>query len=378
VEVENSHEAMMLLAEKYRDGSDARFVGITGSNGKTTTKEMTYRLVSAVEDKAYRSPGNFNNLFGMPLALFGMPGNVRVAIMEMGISIPGEMARLTRIVRPEVIVITNVGPSHLQFLDSVEGVAHAKLEMVRESSPSVPVIINADNPVLVNETGKLRDDVITFGIDSKATYMPDRIETEPGGMTTVVIEGNTFRLSLFGRYQVYNLLAAYAAFRTLGYSCNGIETEDISFETAPMRGETIIRESITFVADCYNANPDSVQSGLLSFDRLPSDRRRVIILGDMLELGKDEEDYHRDIGARLKDMKFDSLVLVGSLSQCILEAAIDAGVDERIISHYEDAPECVSRIRDHLKGGDLVFIKGSRGIGLERILNAFAANGGQN
>ncbi|MFQ6008846.1 MAG: UDP-N-acetylmuramoyl-tripeptide--D-alanyl-D-alanine ligase, partial [Candidatus Zixiibacteriota bacterium] len=156
VTVHNSHEAMITLAKKYRETSTARFVAITGSNGKTTTKELAVRLVKAVEDRVYGSPGNLNNLYGAPLALFVMPAETKVAIMEMGISTPGEMTRLAQIVQPEIALITNVGPSHLEFLHSVEEVAQAKLELVKALSQDIPVILNADDAVLMSEAKKIR------------------------------------------------------------------------------------------------------------------------------------------------------------------------------------------------------------------------------
>ena len=371
VAVKDSHEAMMLLAEKYRETSKAHFVGITGSNGKTTTKELAYRLIGAIEKHVYRSPGNFNNLYGMPLSIFAMPEETKVAVMEMGISVPGEMTRLTKMVKPNVICITNVGPSHLEFLKSVEGVAHAKLEMVRMSPKDTPVIINADDPVLVSETARVREDVITFGIKNDATYKPSEITTGADGATVVEIEGNRFRLPLFGRHHVYNLLAAYAIVRTLGYDLSNADTEAIALGTAPMRGEVLVIGGATIIADCYNANPDSVRSVLKSFDELPDDRRRVIVLGDMLELGETEEKYHREIGTLLARTRFDKLVLVGPRCRFTLAAAMEAGLPEYRARHYDDAAACAADVATIFGDNTLALVKGSRGIGLEKVINAW-------
>lgn len=371
VAVRDSHEAMMLLAEKYRDMSEARFVGITGSNGKTTTKELTYRLVGAVEEHVYRSPGNFNNLYGMPLAIFGMPEDTRVAVMEMGISIPGEMTRLTQMVKPNVICITNIGPSHLQFLKSVEGVAQAKLEMVKASPADTPVIINADDTVLTAETGRIRKDVITFGVLNEATYRPSSVTTEDDGITIVEIDGKRFRLPMFGRHHVYNLLAAYAVTRTCGYDLSSVDTESIPLATAPMRGEVMAIGGATIIADCYNANPDSVRSALKSFEEMPAGRSRVIVLGDMLELGDSEEKYHRDIGVILAGMVFDRLVLVGPRCRTTYGAAIEAGVPREKTVYYADAASCAADVNTFFETGTLALVKGSRGIGLEKIITAW-------
>lgn len=375
VTVKDTHEAMMLLAEKYRETCPARFIGITGSNGKTTTKELTYQLIHAVEPHVYRSPGNFNNLFGMPLALFAMPPETRVAVMEMGISLPGEMTRLTRIVKPDIIAITNVGPSHLQFLTTVEGVARAKLEMVAASRSDVPVIVNADSPVLMNEAKKIRDDLITFGVENDATFRPERVESDARGGKVVSINGCRFRLALFGRHQIYNLLAAFAIFKSMGYDCSSLDTEAIHLESAPMRGEEFVSRDVTIIADCYNANPDSVRSALESFEQRSFDGRRVLILGDMLELGENEAQYHRDIGRQVATIHADLIVLVGPRSEYIEQQAVHDGVEKKKILHFENADECANVITDLLKPGDLVLIKGSRGIGLEKVIDIWKAGG---
>ncbi len=378
IKVHDSHEAMMRLASQYRDLTTAKYVGITGSNGKTTTKEMAFTLVSAVASDIYRSAGNLNNLYGLPLALFAMPQSTRVAIMEMGISTPGEMTRLASIVRPDVAMITSVAATHLEFLGSIEGVAKAKLELVTNSSPDVPVIINADDPVLVKETHRHRSTYISFGLDNPADFRPSRVSTDDHGVTSVQVDNYTFLLPLFGRHQVYNLMAAYAVARTLGYSFDAVDTRAIQFSTAPMRGQRAMHAGVTFIVDCYNANPESVRLGLQSFDTLKSSGRRVLILGDMLELGEKSETYHRELGHSLAGFRADLVVLVGPLSEATRDAALKAGIPAAVLHHYADSTSCAADIRRLVKAGDLVYLKGSRGIGLERVFDAFAERGETN
>lgn len=369
VRVENSHQAMMKLATVYRNKLNAKFVAITGSNGKTTTKELTYQLIKNVENNTFCSPGNYNNLFGVPLALFAISQNTKVAVMELGISTKDEMPRLAEIVQPDLVLFTNVGPSHLEFLTSVTDVAGAKLKLLEKVSPEVPALINIDDDVLMAEAKKIRSDLITFGIDKKADFTIDAIELDKDGNSLITIDGHEFILPLFGKHQAYNLLAAYAVFKTLGYSFNNINTRKISLNSAPMRGQIIERAGIKFISDCYNANPDSVKSGLLSFSEFKTENRRVLILGDMLELGKESKKYHQEIGSILSKQDFDLLITVGEMAKYFTENFV---LENNI--HYDNSSDAAEEIKKHLQVGDFVYLKASRGVGLETILNQFANN----
>jgi UDP-N-acetylmuramoyl-tripeptide--D-alanyl-D-alanine ligase len=370
VAVHNSHEAMIKLAKMYRETSQARFVAITGSNGKTTTKELAFSLINAVKERAYCSPGNLNNLYGVPLALFAMPADSTVAIMELGISTPGEMTRLAEVIRPDVIVITNVGPSHLEFLDSVEAVARAKLELVQAASEDVPLIVNADDAVLMAEVQKLRSNLITFAVDSEADVTPESIKREGPSTTLVTIDSHTFRLPLAGKHQVYNLLAAYAVFSTLGFTFENYDTLSVSLGTAPMRGQIVQKNNITFFADCYNANPVSVKAGLETFFETPGGKRRIVILGDMLELGASGAAYHREIGRVLSKHSFDLAAFVGDLSKHTMKEVLSSGIEEHKVRHYDNSHECARSMVEYFRENDFIFVKASRGIGLEAVIDA--------
>lgn len=375
VTVADSHEAMIKLAVDYRNKVRARYLVVTGSNGKTTTKELIYYLLAAVTDGIYRSPGNLNNLYGLPLSIFSMPHDSKVAVMEIGISVPGEMIRLARLVRPDIIVITNVGPTHLETLGTVEGVARAKLELVKEAAPDIPIIINGDDRVLFDETKKIRDDFITFGLENDVAFKPDKIEQVDGG-NRVTVDGLTFNLPLFGRYQVYNFMAAYAAVKTLGYAFDKMDTSAITFQTAPMRGQFVEINGVTFISDCYNANPESVKGGLASFTAQNVKKRLVIILGDMLELGSQEEALHREIGSLLAEQPFDLAVLVGPLSKFYMDELLKADIKREKIMHFVEAETGAAEMLKIFEPGDLVYIKGSRGIGLEKIMDVWKERGG--
>ncbi len=376
VVVENTHEAMMKLAGNYRNKCKAKVVGITGSNGKTTTKEYAYALLKTVEKDVYRSTGNLNNLFGAPLAIFAMPQSTNVAVMEMGISVKGEMTKLTRIVQPDLAVITNIGPSHLEFLSSVTDVARAKLEIVSSENSDCPLIINADDQLLVEEAHKVKSNPITFAIDAQADFKVDSFEKIDDSKQQVTIDGKSFMLNSLGRHQVYNFLAAYAAVRSLGYDFKNIATAQIDLSSAPMRGETLELNGIRLINDAYNANPDSVKAGLEAFELLAHSGRRVLILGDMLELGGKAEKYHEKLGQSLANFNFELAILVGPLSGVVINGAVKAGIDRGKLIGFADSQAVVSEIANLLKHGDLVYIKGSRGIALEKIIDVLGSKKG--
>ncbi|MFH1373509.1 MAG: UDP-N-acetylmuramoyl-tripeptide--D-alanyl-D-alanine ligase [bacterium] len=374
VAVEDSHQAMIRLAREYRQSGRARFVAITGSNGKTTTKELSFHLLNAVTAGVYRSSGNLNNLYGAPLALLAMPRETQMAVMELGISTPGEMTSLAAIVEPDVIVITNVGPSHLEFLDSVESVARAKLELVQAAADTVPVIVNADDRILIEQVRRLRSNLTTFAIDGQADFRPQSFTTEDGG-TRVTIDGDSFHLPLRGRHQVYNLLAAYAAVRVLGFDFDGVDTGSLTLTTMPMRGQLVTRGGITFYADCYNANPDSVKAAVETFFEIPCGGRRIVVMGDMLELGTAGAAYHREIGRLLARHDFALAVFVGPLSRQTMQEVLAAGVSPEVVRHYHNAGEAAAAVPACLSPGDMVLVKASRGIGLEAVIAAVNDSG---
>lgn len=372
--VSDTHDALLAAAINYRDSIRATRIGISGSNGKTTTKEITYQLLMALEPRTYRSPGNLNNLFGAPLALFGMPTNCKLAVLEMGVSEPGEMKKLARVVKPDLVVITNIAVSHLELLGDLEGVAKEELDLISSLPARATILINADDEFLVRKVRSLNRQVHTFGVKNKADFLPKSIR-ENGEGVEIVIDKDPFVMNLFGEHQVYNLLAAYGVARLSGYNFENIDTRAIRFETAPFRGQREIHERVTFILDCYNSNPESLRSGLRSFSRLPKSARKILVLGDMLELGPLEAEYHHQAGMELKSIQFDFALFVGPLSRLMLQGAKDVGVPPNRLLHFESVRADASAIASYFRPGDLVYLKASRGIGLEGVYNAWKQHG---
>jgi UDP-N-acetylmuramoyl-tripeptide--D-alanyl-D-alanine ligase len=362
VAVEDTNLAFRTLAIWYRDQVAPKRLGISGSNGKTTTKEMAGRLLQAVELKSFMSPGNLNNLFGAPLAFFAMPKETKAAVIEMGVSITGEMRELIPLVSPHAAVITNVAVSHLEHLGSWEGVLAEELELVRAVSPG-PVIVAEE---IAARARMIRKDVLTFGLAPSSDIHPTQIEVDRSGNTRVKIDSHQFVINLFGKHQVLNLLAAYAGVRALGYSFDTVDTTALRFTTAPMRGEIEQIGNWQVIVDCYNANPASMQSGLDTLLAMPA-KRHVAILSDMRELGSDEIQYHAEMGTFIASTNLDLLISVGKLADEIASAAIASGMSRNAVvccPSIEKAQNAITRLQD----GDLIYLKGSRGAALERIL----------
>lgn len=373
VVVKDTHQSMIGLATAYRRKVNAKLIAVTGSNGKTTTKDLIYAMTRRTKNKAYCSPGNLNNLYGLPLAIFGMPSDSRYGVLELGISVPGEMARLAEIAQPEIVLITNVGPTHLETLGSVEGVAEAKFELVDSVGPDRPVIINADDPVLVKTAARRNREVVTFGIKNRADFMAQKLGVSQEGFPLIKIDDSTVTIRLFGEHQIYNLLAAYAVCKVAGLDVRADDLNGIDYRFALYRGEIEHVEGMTIIADCYNANPVSMESGLKSLHNYlkspgVSNRRSVVVIGDMLELGERSRQFHRDVGVLLAQLDFELVLSVGPLSADIKTAAVDAGLDEYRIRHYNSTEEAGEALIDDVRRGDIVYFKASRGIGLEKIL----------
>ncbi len=371
--VDDTHRSMIKMAAKYRRTLPAKFIAITGSNGKTTTKEFVYAMIAHVEKNTYRSPGNLNNLFGLPLAIFKMDNSAQFGVFELGISYPGEMTKLAAMVQADLALITNVGPTHLETLGTVNGVAEAKLELVDALSADKPVILNGDCPELMAAARKRGRKYVTYGIDAPADFTAIRAGLSPEGYPLVKIDGTEVAIKLFGEHQAYNLLSGYAVSRTLGLELKPEELNNIEYNFAPYRGEIENINGLTVIADCYNANPVSMKSGLVSFrnyleNPVMQGRRSVAVIGDMLELGKNTADYHREVGAFAADMAFDAVIAVGPLSKEIYRAAIQAGYDEKRIVHFDDLAMAGEYLTGSVRRGDILYMKASRGIGLEKLI----------
>lgn len=362
------------LAAYARGLIHGRVVGVTGSNGKTTTKDLLAHLLSG-RFSVFRTPGNENNPVGLPRAVLSI-GDEAWAVLEMGISRFGEMSRLSRIARPDIAVITNIGDAHLEFLRDRAGVARAKGEILEGLEHGAVLVVPADDPHARSISDRFDGRVVTFGECPGADLRAERIESAPDGVRISIAGGPEVKSPLPGKALARLVLAAMAAGREAGLSLSEMAERAATFRMPPMRMglEQIGRVSV--LADCYNANPSSMEAFLQEIPRLADGRRLVAVVGDMLELGPEGESFHRRLGATASAARPALLVGIGEAIRALLEAAGEAGLEAHRILRYPTAEEAAEGLCGVVQAGDFVALKGSRRMRLERVVEGLRARMG--
>lgn len=368
IRVENSALALGKIANRYKMKYNVPTVAVTGSVGKTTTKDMIAAVMSKLGD-CLKTEGNFNNELGMPLTIFGLEKHHRSAVLEMGMSAFGEINYLAAIARPDVAVITNIGMSHIENLGSREGILKAKMEICDFFGKDNLLIINADNDMLKMVDKNKDYKVLTYGIENAADYTACDIEDygiNGSAFTAITPKGRfSVKLAAAGVHNVYNALAAIAVGEHFAIAESDIIDALSNFELTAMRLTIEKHGGITLINDCYNASPDSIKASL---DVLKSEKgRRVAVLGDVLELGEFAEAAHRDIG-RMCGGKADVLITAGENAKYIAEGARESGVPEVIYCPTTD--EAATLAAELSVSGDTVLVKASRGMHFEKVCEA--------
>jgi UDP-N-acetylmuramoyl-tripeptide--D-alanyl-D-alanine ligase len=375
--------ALQRLAAAYRSELVVRVVGITGSNGKTTTKDMTAAILGTTY-KVHKTEGNLNNHIGLPLTVLQLEEDTEVAVLEMGMSGFGEIELLTKIAQPDAAIITNVGDAHLLHLGSRAGIAKAKLEIALGLSEDGLLLYNGDEPLLETELGRsvLPVGIVrrTFGlavhnewsaadivIESEAASFTAVYNGTPSGMGTI-------RIPVPGQHNVSNALAAIAIGRFFGVPAAKIIEGLRDLKLTGMRIQPVrAYNGAMILNDAYNANPTAVRAAIDLVEQLEGYTRKWIVLGDMLELGPEEQTLHFEVGAYITPGKADAVLTFGPLGQHIAQ-----GVKSRfpnasasdVVRHFEEKEELVQWLRNKLQPTDIVLIKGSRGMRMEQIVQA--------
>ena len=372
VRVADTTVALQQLAKSIRERYAFTLIAITGSAGKTTTKEMIATLVGA-ERRTFKSWGNFNNLIGAPLCIDNTPDDAEVVVSEMGMNHKGEIATLAGLTRPDVGVYTNVGPVHIEFFGTVEKIALAKRELLENVKPGGTVVVNNDNEHVVRISSDYDGPKVTYGVEHDAEYRAIDVRERGllGSTFMLVAEGErrAFDLALPGRHNLENLIAAIATARAVGISWGGIERGVRELKPAYHRGVVVPYRGAQLYDDTYNSNPYALGRALELLDQADVKGRRIAVIGDMLELGEKELDYHRESGKAIP-RSVAAVVGVGPRCKALLEGAAEAGFAREALHHFDDAQGAATFLRQFIAAGDLVLMKASRGIGLDKIVTS--------
>ncbi|HPQ40969.1 MAG TPA: UDP-N-acetylmuramoyl-tripeptide--D-alanyl-D-alanine ligase [bacterium] len=365
IEVEDPLAAMQALAEAVRSRFNGPVVAITGSHGKTTTKDMLAALLSR-KWRTHCTFRNLNGLIGVPLTLLDMPPETEVLVVEVGISKPGEMSRLARVVQPTLALITCIAPAHSEFLPTLETILHEKWQLIEALRWNGTGLLNADDPLLGLRAGNER--IRTYGLDT-GEYRAKIQVTGPDGqvifMKTPSGRSLEIPVGLPGRHNAANALAACAAAHLLGVPTDIIRSGLERISLSPHRARLIHRDGFTVIDDTYNAAPRSMESALAMLNSMPCDGRRIAVLGDMLELGALSLPAHRALAAVIARLELDQVLAFGPLMETMCDAARPMGVRCR---HFVDRQSLLSYLQREIRPDDLILIKASRSMNAEIIV----------
>jgi UDP-N-acetylmuramoyl-tripeptide--D-alanyl-D-alanine ligase len=379
IPVADSFEALKQLARAVREAWGGKIAGVTGSVGKTTSKEILAALLGT-KLRVLKSEGNFNNEYGLPLTLFGLDETHQAAVLEMGMSRPGELKRLAAIARPDVGVVTRVSPAHLEFFISVDEIALAKRELIEGLNGSESVaVLNADDPRVAAFVSYAPGKVLTYGIDSPADFRAEEIEDRgPLGSAFVLVanqERARLEVGLPGRHVIANTLAALAAASVWGIGAAEAHSVLGMLKAPFMRGELVqLKNGAALINDSYNSSPAALQSMSAVLAATTGYRRRILAAGEMRELGRSSAELHREAGhfaARLasKAGKIDWIIGVAGDAEQIIEGAVAAGLPRTQTRFFSSSEEAAKFLADFVEPGDVLLVKGSRGVKMERIVD---------
>lgn len=373
--VKDTLVAYQQLAAHHRTRFAMPVVAITGSNGKTTTKEMV-AAVLAQRWRILKTEGNLNNRIGVPRTLLLLTSRHEAAVIEMGVDQQGQTTRLCEIAKPTVGLITNIGPDHLEFFGSMEGSAQAKAELLDMLPAGGAVALNADDEYFDYLAARAQCRVISFGVSSEADVRAVQSRDENGGGSTfgLTLPGRArpiaVRLKTYGRHNIQNALAAAAVGYMLGLPGTAIAEGLARFRPAAMRSQVVLCQGVRIINDCYNANPASMEVAIQLLAQLGGARRTIAVLGDMLELGPGAKPMHRAVGTFLAGQGITQLIACGELGQELAQGARAAGMPGDRIIEVPDAAAAGATLKSMVRQGDVVLVKASRGMRMEQAVES--------
>lgn len=372
IKVKDTLKALQTLAASVLKDHQVKVVGITGSCGKTSAKEYTASLL-AKKLRILKSEKSFNNHIGLPLSLLKLEKYHETAILEMGMNHAGEIKALTKIAPPDLAVITNIKPVHLEFFKNIKEIAKAKKEILQGAKKGAIAVLNGDDSLVMDITKDWKGEKITFGLNSSCTIRAENIRAKGyEGYTFDFVYGH-MRTELYLPVLYKSYLSNFLAASAVAY-CFSLPLKDIlntasKLKPLPMRGELIsFNSGIKLIDDSYNSSPAALEMALNTISELPG-KRKIAVLGDMLELGKNEVQLHREAGKKAAESGIDILITVGNLSKYLAEEAARSGIKSVFICR--NSLQALDQLQSLTQNGDLILVKGSRKIGLEKIIQNF-------
>jgi UDP-N-acetylmuramoyl-tripeptide--D-alanyl-D-alanine ligase len=371
--VDDTLLALQSLGAAVRRRWGKPLVAVTGSAGKTTTKEAIAHVLAA-RFRVMKSEGNLNNHFGLPLQLLKLEPEHEIAVLELGMSHAGEISALAKLAHPDIGVVTNVAPVHLEFFSSVAEIARAKYELIQELHSGAVAILNADDEYVSQFGRDFHGKVVHYGIHHQANVCGDKVESLGDKGSRFELVANSVRqevtLPLLGEHNVYNALAAAAVAMERGLTPTEIAGALATLSPADKRGQKLSIAGATVINDCYNSNPKALQSMVDALAAMLA-KRRIVVAGEMLELGPQGEALHFEAGRHMAEKKIDFVLGVRGLAQQIVDGAKAAGTPAKFVSTPEEAG---AWMKDEVGTGDVVLLKASRGVRLEKALDTWKSS----
>ena len=367
IKCDDTLKAYGRLASEHRNRMHAKIIGITGTNGKTTTKEMLWAILNR-KNKTQKNEKNYNNEIGVPYTLLGLKADHKFAVIEMGMNHKGEIDILSKMAKPDMAVITNVGEGHLEFLGNVENVAIAKSEIINGMNSGAIIILNRDTQYFEILNKKALDaglEVRTFGLSDEADIKPDNYKMFSDSVS-FEYKGVDFNVPVYGMHNLYNALAALAAALTLGAEINIVKDAFAGFKNVDMRSQ-MLNAGYTVINDTYNSNPLSARYALKSLRDVFPGKRKIAILSDMKELGDASEQYHIELGKIAKSLGIDMLLTWGEMAENIARGANKNGMDKNAF-HFRTKDELIAFALKNITKDDVVLVKGSRSMKMEEVV----------
>lgn len=365
--------ALGKIGKSHRDRFKPVTIGVTGTNGKTTAKELIYSALAS-KYKTLKNIKNYNNEIGVPFTLLKLDESYEAAVIEMGMNHKGEIERLSLMVSPDIGIITNIGAGHLEFLGSIENVAFAKSEIVKGMKQGSTLIVNRDTEcfhIIKEIAGEHKIKLFTFGLGAEADIYPESYKLY-ATKTEVIYSGRLISVPLYGKHNLYNILAALSVAKVLDINIADISDSLSRFANVGSRSEIIDKE-FTVIDDTYNSNPLSSLFALESICDVFPKRRKIVVLADMKELGESSSVYHVKVGEFAGARKFDLLIFYGEMAKYYEKGALSAGADSRAVKVFDTKDDIVIFLKSYLKENDIVLIKGSRSMKMEDVVSKLIA-----